>query len=70
MNVQCDSCPTRLVDQDSYARARAKGWHVYQGPTNGGAEVSWVLCPECVGARTRLPRAPAVLPGQEELDYE
>lgn len=49
------------------AVARARGWHVFDGTTIGGADVKAVLCPMCVGQRNRLAAAPALLPGQEEL---
>jgi hypothetical protein len=45
-----------------FDRARAKGWHIFQGP-----EQLFLLGPQCVGMRFRLPPAPPVLPGQEEL---
>ncbi len=51
----------------SFDRARAKGWHVYQGETSAGVAVTWILGPVCVGKRARLSIPPKVLPGQEEL---
>jgi len=54
---------------DTYARARAKGWHIFDGFTIGWVEVHWVLGPICVGARRRRPREPVSrqVPGQEPL---
>jgi hypothetical protein len=72
--MECDNhadCGGRIPAEETMAatmtRARAKGWHIYTGSTGGGEEVVWILCPACVGARARLPRAPDVLPGQEQL---
>ena len=45
-------------------RARVKGWHIYQDPNT---RRTYILCPECVGQRSRLPAAPPYLPGQGEL---
>lgn len=73
-NLSCDNydlCGNTFPEQgsvgDTLARARVRGWHVFQGRTYGFMLVNWYLCPECVGKRARLPKAPAVLPGQEEL---
>lgn len=49
------------------AQARIKGWHIFEGPTQGGVQVKWILCPACVGQRRQLTRPPAVLEGQEML---
>ena len=50
------------------ARARARDWHIYRGHTLGGQYVEVTLCWACVGSpRSRLPRPPAVLNGQETL---
>lgn len=53
--------------ESTHLRARARGWHIYVGLTHGGVPVTWVLCDKCVGRYGRPPRAPEVLPGQEEL---
>jgi hypothetical protein len=72
--LQCDNyadCGGQILAEGTMAftmtRARAKGWHIFTGATEGGRAVVWKLCPECVGARARLPKAPDVLPGQEQL---
>lgn len=37
-------------------RARAKGWHIWEGETMGGKHQRIVLCPRCIGtSRSRLP---------------
>lgn len=65
----CDNFGTLchgLTDR-THTQARVKGWHIFEGTTQGGTQVIWVLCPTCVGQRGQLPRAPQVLEGQEEL---
>jgi len=44
-----------------------KGWHIFEGTTQGGVQVTWILCPACVGKRGSVPRPRQVLEGQEEL---
>lgn len=74
VNLRCDhwaDCGEEVTDQGTIqatlARARAKGWHIFDGATNSGTLVTWVLGPQCVGQRGRPPRPPEVLPGQESL---
>lgn len=73
-NLACDNytiCGEWVAGQGTeaatLARARARGWHIYEGQTHGGKDVRWVLGPFCVGARGRLAPAPRVLDGQGEL---
>jgi hypothetical protein len=55
-------------DATTVAHARARGWHVFSGPTMSDYWVEVILCESCVGSpRARLPRAPKVLDGQGEL---
>lgn len=70
----CDNyrtCQEKMPEQGTWiqtqARARAAGWHIYDGATIIGIPVRYVLGPACVGQRSRLPKAPDHLPGQEEL---
>ena len=75
MNLYCDnyaSCHEMALDRDGAAEteaaARAKGWHIFDGTTQGGTEHRAVLGPDCVGAHRRaLPAAPSLLAGQQEL---
>lgn len=74
VNLECDhfadcgeEVTTQGTIQATLARARAKGWHIFIGDTNGGEQVSWVLGPQCVGQRARPARAPEVLDGQQSL---
>lgn len=59
--------PERGSELVTLARARIGGWHVYDEPTIIGVPRRHILGPGCVGQRSRLPKAPEVLPGQEEL---
>jgi len=68
--VLCREVTLRLSSQEeTYARARVKGWHIFDGFTIGWVEVHWVLGPACVGAHRRGPREPVSqqIPGQEPL---
>lgn len=74
VNLECDhfaSCGEEVLNQGTIqatmARARAKGWHIFIGETNGGDQVTWVLGPQCVGRRMRPERPPQVLDGQQSL---
>lgn len=58
----CDNWTDR-----TFIQARVKGWHIFEGKTQGGTQVTWILCPACVGQRGQRLRAPQVLEGQEEL---
>jgi len=75
MNLYCDNyatCHEVLIDRGTrsanLARARAAGWHIFDGYTIGGDELYSVLGPGCVGThRSRLTPAPMVQSGQQEL---
>lgn len=59
----------RPADTDSGARAR--GWHIWDGMTQGGRQTRVVLCNKCVESHRRTLRpAPPVLPGDESLQLE
>lgn len=73
-NLYCDNYSTcnevmfdRGGDHATRARARAAGWHLFDGLTYGGEAHQAVLGPLCVGARRRLAPAPAAQPGQPGL---
>lgn len=77
MNLYCDnyaSCHEMMVDRGTAsattARARAAGWHIFDGTTMGGSEHHAVLGPRCVGTNRSLPPAPVGLSGQMELTLE
>lgn len=68
--MHCDNvtdCGNSLPADVTWPHARVKGWHLFAGHTEGGEQLVSILCPACVGQRSRLPRAPDVLPGQEQL---
>jgi hypothetical protein len=75
VNLYCDQyseCNSYLLDQGSpeatEARARAKGWHTYNGLDQGGKPHTAVLCGRCVDVRRRqLNPAPPLQPGQVTL---
>lgn len=52
-------------DPRGAAAARARGWHVYSGPTWGGGWHRGVLCSSC--ARARRGRGEATVEGGEQL---
>lgn len=74
-DLKCDNfvkCGNFVMDQGSpgltTARARARDYHIYRGHTLGGQYVEVTLCWACVGSpRSRLPKPPVVLEGQETL---
>lgn len=74
-HIACDNYETcgsvaqwRGSTQATYQSARVKGWHIFQGSTMGGAQLTAVICDKCIGTnRSRLEPAPKVLPGQLEL---
>lgn len=76
--IRCDNYPTCKSKvhwhgsyDATYAVARIRGWHIFEGLTLGGSELKAVLCNNCVGTnRSQLPPAPKVLPGQLELPLE
>lgn len=72
--ILCDNwvtCGQSVADRGSAAttaaRARAAGWHIFQGTTQGGWEHRAVLCPSCIGMRGRALR-PAVPPLDSQLE--
>lgn len=66
--MRCDNYDLcQGVTDRTWPQARVKGWHIFEGETQGGQEVTWILCPACVGQRGQMARAPRVLEGQEEL---
>lgn len=75
MNIYCDNystCNSMVLDQGSVAktvaRARARGWHLFVGPSLTGKKLDVVLCDGCVGtSRSRGPAPPKQLEGQEHL---
>lgn len=76
--LTCDNweiCGQAVADRGSAdvteARARAGGWHIFQGTTYGGQEHRAVLCPKCIGMRGRaLHPAVPLLDSQLELFEE
>lgn len=67
-NLYCDNyatCGALVFDQGSPDRtrfkARARGWHIYDGMTYGGEQHHGVLCPRCVGTTRKLSPAPDAL---------
>ena len=77
MNITCDTppCTSLVMDQGgvqaTVAVARAKGWHMYAGPSVTGKYIDIALCPACVSTnRSRLPAPPPVLQGQLELEFD
>jgi hypothetical protein len=75
VNIYCDNystCNEVMFDRGSEVatktRARAGGWHIFDGTTIGGAEHHATLGPVCAGMRRRaLDPAPPLQPGQIEL---
>lgn len=75
MNLYCDNYSdcnevmfSRGAKPATVIFARAKGWHIYDGNTIGGAELHATLGPQCVGAHRRaLAPPPPLRPGQIEL---
>ena len=53
-------------DHATEQQARAKGWHLYDGPSLTGKELHNVLGPKCVGRQQR-PKLPELQPGDETL---
>lgn len=79
MNISCDRisvCGSEYVDLgDDHVTevyARAKGWHIWTGTTQGGQAQTVVLCPQCADAgRRKLPPVPGAVQGEQltlELD--
>lgn len=60
-SLSCDTCPTSYPSRgargSTLMAARAKGWHIYEGPSETGEELVVHLCPPCVGTpRSMLPK--------------
>ena len=57
---ECDSkTPALSTMKATHDRARAGGWHIWQGLTmGGGISQSIALCPRCVGRHARPKVAP------------
>lgn len=74
--LECDNVATCRnavlwlgTEDRTVSHARAKGWHLYQGPSWTGKYIDVKLCPSCIGtSRSRLAPAPQNLDGQLELD--
>ena len=69
MDVYCDRfsvCGSVVLDRgpDTENVARAKGWHLWRGQTQGGQDQEVRLCGSCVDAGRRLLRRSEPLPGQ------
>jgi predicted RNA-binding Zn-ribbon protein involved in translation (DUF1610 family) len=70
--MRCDTC-RELVDSGdnrvmTIARARARGWGVFDGRTIGGSAMVSHICPQCRGTnRSRLPAPPPRLEEDEQL---
>ncbi len=54
------------TDHETYERARARGWHVWQGETMGGTIRQVILCHRCAG--NIAPVKATVLKDQLPLD--
>lgn len=75
MNINCDNysdCNSMVLDQGSVAatvaKARARGWHLFTGPSLTGKPLDVVLCDRCVGTpRSRVPEPIKNFPEQEYL---
>lgn len=62
----CNSTVAGLdTDPQTYARARARGWHIWHGETLTGAYSEVYLCDVCMRNRRITPEP--VLEGQESL---
>jgi hypothetical protein len=60
-DLLCDTCENCVYNQgargSTLMRARARGWHVYDGPSADGSQtISSHLCPECVGSPRKGPQ--------------
>lgn len=57
-----ETCQSQFRERGSRARtqeqARVAGWHIFEGTTMGGKVVHVVLCPKCVGKRSRAAPTP------------
>jgi hypothetical protein len=70
MNMYCDRysvCKSMFLDRGDTTEeaARARGWHIWKGLTEGGREQEVTLCNKCVASHRRnLAPAPDLLPNQ------
>jgi len=66
---RCGNSRMAVNDKDyTYLVARAAGWHILDGVTQGGSPILAVLCPDCAGnGRYVRPRAPKHLDGEQQL---
>jgi hypothetical protein len=67
MNMYCDRfsvCGSMVMDRGPETEnvARAKGWHMWRGVTEGGLHQEVTLCAKCVEAGRRI-----VAPRHQEL---
>lgn len=59
--VKCDTC-VALYEMEGIPRvllvqrARAKGWHLYRGPSMTGKDLEVSLCPDCIGSPRPIPK--------------
>lgn len=77
VNLYCDNyrtCNSMVLDQGSVtatvARARARGWHLYQGASLTQKDLNQALCEGCVGTSRKVSKPQGPLPGQLELEWE
>lgn len=71
----CDTCPARVPWMDTEAatveRGRARGWHIYRGPSVAGTMISKTHCETCINrGRPQRPDRNTVLPDQLDLFKE
>jgi hypothetical protein len=64
----CNESMLRHPDGDhaTEQQARAKGWHLYQGPSLTGKDLDYVLGPRCVG-RAQRAKLPELQPGDQTM---
>jgi len=52
----CGSMRFTTEERDKeFAKARVKGWHIFDGETHGGKRLMSVLCDKCVGTSRSRP---------------
>lgn len=73
LNLYCDNyrtcnsyTMTLNTTEETEARARARGWHIFHGYDQGGKQHDAVLCHHCASKRA-LSQPPPLQPGQQEL---
>lgn len=69
MDIICDRfdvCQSKVLDRgpSTESVARAKGWHIWKGPTITGKDQEVTLCSKCVEAGRRMLKTVEALPGQ------